>query len=204
MISRADDVFQASTPRLQPIPRMQPAPSDSAPPPRSTPRRWWLLVYVAAVLLVAVSAPALHAEVNRQLDASGARAQVGDPGMADLAVNIGIFLAVLVYMLVLALYLSLASMLDRHIFRPRLRINGRGPFGLFFIVAAACTLPVHVVTAAFSITAPKEHPLFYAWVLLVGAAAPFLLRAHWANLERSKKATLFGASLVLATASYVA
>jgi hypothetical protein len=179
--------------------------SEQAPGPvDATPRRWWVLVYLLTVAMVAATTPTLRSEVHQQLARGDALEQVHDPGLADLAINIGMLLAVLLFMLVLALYLSLASVMDRSLFRPRLHAKGHGPFGLFFIVAACCTVPVHAVSAAFSIAAPKDTPLFYIYVLAVGIAAPFLFRRYWVDLERSRKAVLFLSTLMLATASYVA
>lgn len=163
-----------------------------------------MLLYVLSIALVAASAPTLRSEVQQRLADSAARDKVTDPGLADLAVNIGVLVAVLVFMLVLALYLSLAATMDRHIFRPRLRVNGHSPFGLFFVVAACCTVPVHAVSTTLAIAAPKDTPLFFAYVIAVGLAAPWLFRRHWIDIPRSKKAIVFSSSVLLAAAAYVA
>jgi hypothetical protein len=46
--------------------------------------------------------------------------------------------------------------------------------------------------------------LFFAYVLAVGLAAPWLFRRHWIDIPRSKKAIVFSSSVLLAAASYVA
>jgi hypothetical protein len=198
------EAHDAGIPRIERVASRKSTSEDGSRPVDATPRRWWVLVYLVTVAAVVVTAPTLRSEVDRQLAGSDAVGQVHDPALADLAINIGMLLAVLLFMLVLALYLSLASVMDRSLFRPRLRPNGRGPIGLFFIVAACCTVPVHAVSAAFSIAGPKDTPLFYVYVMAVGIAAPFLFRRYWVDLERSRKAALFGSALMLAAASYVA
>ncbi|MFE0039623.1 hypothetical protein [Streptomyces sp. NPDC059015] len=177
-----------------PVTALEPAELKSGPAgePRKvrkagpTSRVFWLIAYGLTIAAVLLRLPTLHETVRQQLRDSDMAGKVEDKSMEALAVNIGLLLAVFLSMLLLAVFYSLAAVVERNVLTMR-RKTGRGlGFGLGFVIALLCTFPVHLVCSALGISSPKTTGWYYLYVLLVALIAPLLFRKHWSGLDRRK------------------
>jgi hypothetical protein len=191
-----------------------PLPSTTAPstavasvapgkPAATTTRALWLAAFVLTGLAVVVRVLSLRGSVTARLHETGMLNEVHDRRLEAIAINTGIWLAVLISLLTLALYYSVAALMERRLFPASRVVNGRLRFGLFFLVAFLMTVPVQAFSAALGVTSPKTTVYFYAYVLVVGVAAPFVFRDRWRNLTGGGIARPFICSLVLAGLSVV-
>jgi hypothetical protein len=151
-----------------------------------TSRVLWLVAYALTIGAVLLRLPTLHDTVRRQLRDSEMAGKVEDRSMEALAVNVGLLLAVFLSMLLLAVFYSLAAVVERNVLTMR-REAGRGlGFGLGFVIAVLCTLPVHLVCSVFAVSSPKTAGWYYWYVLLVAVTAPLLFRPHWSGRGRRR------------------
>ncbi|MGW8954719.1 hypothetical protein [Streptomyces sp. NPDC055709] len=139
------------------------------------------MLTTAAVLL---RLPALHETVRQQLRESDMADKVEDKSMEALAVNIGLLLALFLSMLLLAVFYSLAAAVERNVLTTRRQAGPERSFGLGFVIALLCTLPVHLVSAAFGVSSPKTTGWYYLYILLVAVTAPTFFRTHGTRFGR--------------------
>jgi hypothetical protein len=157
----------------------------------TTSRLAWSGVLAAGLVALLGRLPVLRSHV-RELLASNASvtADLTDAHLRNLAVNVGLALAVVVSILLLFLYQSLARALERHVFSPSWSV-GSAKLGLFFVISTLCTIPGSVFCAVRGSISLRDNALFYAYVLGVSVASPLLYRRHWCDLSHTKVATLY-------------
>ncbi|MDG4832688.1 hypothetical protein O7627_25755 [Solwaraspora sp. WMMD1047] len=182
-------------------PPVEGAPRKRNRTPMVTSRRVWAVVYLITAVALLLRSTGLPAYVRAELDRRDASRELTDQNLENLAVNSGIFLGILLSLFVLALYYSLASALERHIFRPAITVAGRTQIGLFFLVAALCTLPVQVVSLVFGISSPRNHAFYQGYVIVAAVVATLLFRRHWIGRPKGKITFLFVCTLTLAILS---
>ncbi|UUN27774.1 hypothetical protein [Streptomyces sp. FIT100] len=166
--------------------------------PGPTSRAFWLIAYGLTISAILLRLPTLYETVRRQLQNSDMADKVPDKSMEALAVNVGLLLAVFLSMLLLAVFYSLAAVVERHVLTMRRRVGRERGFGLGFVVALLCTFPVHLVSSALDVSSPKTTGWYYLYVLLVAAIAPVLFRTHWAGLGQRKIITTYAFAVGLA------
>lgn len=172
--------------------------------PLLTSRGLWLVAYGLTAVLLVVRAVSLRAHVGQELRRSDLLDQVKDERLRALAINTGFWLAILISLLIMWIYYSLASVMERNLFRAVRSVNDRLHFGLFFLVALMTSLPVQAFSAALQVTAPKQNVFFYLYVAIVGLTCPLLFRGTWQRLPRSKVFLIFLFSVILAGLSIAA
>ncbi|MEU6708129.1 hypothetical protein [Streptomyces wuyuanensis] len=155
--------------------------------PGPTSRVFWLIAYALTTAAILLRLPALHETVRLQLRDSDMADKVKDKSMEALAVNIGLLLAVFLSMLLLALFYSLTAAVERNVLTARRHAGPKRGFGLGFVIALMCTLPVHLVSAAFGVSSPKTTGWYYLYVLLVAVTAPILFRTHGTRLGDGRR-----------------
>ncbi|MFI6810235.1 hypothetical protein ACIBO6_35395 [Streptomyces luteogriseus] len=163
-----------------------------------TSRVFWLVAYGLTIAAVLLRLPTLHETVRRQLRDSDMAGKVEDKSMEALAVNIGLLLAVFLSMLLLAVFYSLAAVVERNVLTMRRHARGDLGFGLGFVIALLCTFPVHLVCSVLGISSPKTAGWTYLYVLLVALFAPLLFRKQWIGLDRRKIITTYAFAVGLA------
>jgi len=164
--------------------------------------RWlWIVTYVATAALLVLRSVELPAYVRSELQGYEGSGELTDERLENLAVNTGIFLGVILSMFILALYYSLASALERNIFRPALVVAKNVRIGLFFMVAALCTLPVQAASAVLDSSSPRDNLLYQAYILVVACTSILLFRRHWQRRSKGKITLLFLCTLTLAILS---
>lgn len=168
--------------------------------PQPTSRALWVAAYVTAATLVVARSTSLRQAVLEEFRHSEAASMVSDQNLESLAVNVGIYLGILLSLGVVLLYFALAATAERHIFTRSL-IIGRWRIGLFFTVAMLCTVPVHAVAWVAGLSAPRDHPLFHAYVVVVVVGSLLLFRRRWADVGRSRLLLLVGMTLAVAILS---
>lgn len=166
--------------RTTPRPGGAPEPQRAAEQPgvrtaraAPTPRLLWLVLYGLLALLALGRAPAAYADLTGRVPAD-ISAEIGDPHMQALALKVGTVLAVLVYLFAMAVYLSLAALLERRMFRVGVPLGRGRTVGLFFLVAALCTLPVQAFGLASGDASPPKGLLHLLWFFLVAGLTPLL------------------------------
>ncbi|MFH8404051.1 hypothetical protein ACH4FX_04625 [Streptomyces sp. NPDC018019] len=163
-----------------------------------TNRGLWLIAYGLTVAAVLSRLPALHETVRARLLESDLAGKVEDKGMEALAVNIGLLLAVFLTMLLLALFYSLAAVVERNVLTMRRQTGRDRGFGLGYVIALLCTFPVHLASSVLGISSPKTTIWYYLYVLTVAVIAPLLFRTHWSGLGRRKTMTVYAFAAGLA------
>ncbi|MGI5195684.1 hypothetical protein ACQEVY_18890 [Streptomyces sp. CA-288835] len=166
--------------------------------PGPTSRVFWLIAYGLTIAAVLLRLPTLHETVRQQLRDSDMAGKVEDKSMEALAVNIGLLLAVFLSMMLLAVFYSLAAVVERNVLTMRRQAGRDLGFGLGFVIALLCTFPVHLVCSALAISSPKTTGWYYLYVLLVALSAPILFRKDWVGLDRRKIITTYAFTVGLA------
>ncbi|MFC5803113.1 hypothetical protein [Streptomyces formicae] len=166
--------------------------------PGPTSRVFWLIAYGLTIAAILLRLPTLHETVRRQLQDSDMAGKVEDRSMEALAVNIGLLLAVFLSMLLLAVFYSLAAVVERNVLTMRRQAGRERGFGLGFVIALLCTFPVHLVSSVLGVSSPKTTGWYYLYVLLVAVIAPIFFRAHWIGLDRRKIITTYAFAVGLA------
>jgi hypothetical protein len=192
----------AAAPPVEPA-ALPPGKPARAKPALVTTRSVWLTAYALTAVAIVLRVLTLRHYVAGEIARQNVLADVHDPRLEKLAVNTGYLLAVLIALLLVWLLYSLASVMERNIFRAAHQI-GRVQIGLYFVVAFLTTLPVHAVCAAFGIVSPKNSALYFLYVAVVGLASPLLFRRGWAGRSRGRVIGVFAFSVALAALSVAA
>jgi len=168
-----------------------------------TTRSVWLTAYALTAAAIVLRVLTLRHYVASEIARQNVLHDLHDPRLEKLAVNTGYLLAVLISLLILWLFYSLASVMERNIFRTAHQV-GPVRIGLFFVVAFLTTLPVHAVCAAFGVISPKNSVIYFVYVAAVGLATPLLYRQGWAGRSRGRVLGVFLFSFALAALSVAA
>lgn len=168
--------------------------ADRRPP--ATSRVLWLLLYALVISLMALRTPLLYDYLTEHRPAG--MDAINDAELEALALKSGVFFAVVLTALVVALFFSVAAILEKNVFTARLTVRGNLSFGLFYLISAMCWVPANAISVAFDIVDPRKSLPYYAYVLAVGLAAPWLFRRTWWGLPRRKIVILFVVSLIMA------
>ena len=126
----------------------QPTPVQAVPPvPPATTRVLWPAALVLLVATLAGRLPVLRAYVvDRLADSPRVTEDLTDAHLQDLAVNVGMTLAVIASALLYVLYQSLGRVLEQHVFTAAMPV-ARARIGLFFLIASLSTLPPAMASA---------------------------------------------------------
>ncbi len=164
----------------------------------ATSRVLWAAGLVLLVATLAGRLPVLRAYVlGRLADSPQVTGALTDPHLRDLAVNVGLTLAVTVATLLYVLYQSLGRVLEKHVFTAMIPV-ARVRVGLFFLIASLSTLPPAMASALVGQVSLRGHWWFYAWVIGVGFAVPWLFRPHLRHVKVGRKAILFAVAVIFA------
>ncbi|MFF9634882.1 hypothetical protein ACF1D2_09915 [Streptomyces bacillaris] len=166
--------------------------------PGPTSRVFWLVAYGLTTAAILLRLPALQEAVRTRLMDSDMAGKVEDKSMEALAVNLGLLLAVFLSMLLLAVFYSLAAVVERNVLTMRCRVGRDRSFGLGFVIALLCTFPVHLVSSALGISSPKTTGWYYLYVLLVAVIAPALFGTYRAGSDRRRTVTIHAFAVGLA------
>lgn len=166
-----------------------------------TSRRVWVATLAVTALLLAARSGSIYSYVQSELQRNGISAEIHDKNLEQLAVNIGFTLALLISLAVLLVFYSIASLMERKIFRVSRPIGGGARVGPFYPIVLATTVPVHFGALALGMTAPKDHLTYYVYVVVICLLCPLTFRRHWKSLPTSKIVAYFGCCLGLGVLS---
>jgi hypothetical protein len=170
--------------------------------PPATSRALWVVTYLLVALLIGLRIPQTYEYLADRVPPDMAEA-LNDPEMERLALRVGVYLGVVLTALVVAVYFSVAAVLERKVFTVGRTIRGRLSFGLFYLVTTLCMVPVHVVSLVFGIPDPRQSVLYYVYVVAVGIGAPWVYYRTWRRLGAQKIFILFTTSVILATLTII-
>jgi hypothetical protein len=170
-------------------------------PEPMTSRRVWVTTLVITALLLGARSGAIYGYVQSEIQRNGIAAEVNDKNLEQLAVNIGFTLALLISLAVLLVFYSIAALMERNIFGVSMPIMRGVRVGPFYPIVLGSTVPVHLGALVLGLTAPKDQPLYYVYVLTISVLCPLLFRRYWKTLPTSKKVAYFGCCLGLAVLS---
>ena len=168
-----------------------------------TSRRVWVTTLAITALLLGARSGAIYGYVQSEIQRDFIAAEVNDKNLEQLAVNIGFRPALLISLAVLLVFYSIAALMERNIFGVSMPIQMRGvSVGPFYPIVLASTVPVHLGALVLGLTAPKDQPLYYVYVLTISVLCLLLFRRYWKTLPTSKIVAYFGCCLGLAVLSY--
>ncbi|WP_199034400.1 hypothetical protein [Glycomyces salinus] len=178
-------------------PRPDDLPEPDAKPAPATSRFLWFGAYALVVLLTALRAPQAYAHVSDRVPSELSEG-IDDADMQSLALRSAVLIGVIVTAFTVAVYFVLAAMLEKKVFTARKTLRGRASFGLFFLIMVLCFVPTQAAGLAFDVV-PRESLYYYAYILAVAIAAPWVFRGVWKGLPARKIAILFTASIAMAS-----
>lgn len=140
-----------------------------------------MILWGCVLLTVALTAARLSAQLFERIEAD-ARVQdlasgLEDPALADLAVRMGVLLAVMMSVVFQIIYLFLCATVDEKILQStmtttRNRTNRKGRrvgIGPAFLTGVAATVPVQVTALVLGLSSPKDELLLYIWLAILVA-----------------------------------
>lgn len=154
-------------------------PSDTLRPVRVTDRR---ILWAAVLATVAVTIGRLSGQLLERITADAhvrdLAAGLEDPALAELAVRLGVTLAVVISAVFQIIYLFLCATVDEKLLRGLIASTGRREdrkgrrpgIGPAVLVGIAATLPVQLAALGFGLGSPKDSPIAIAWVVVVVTA----------------------------------
>lgn len=169
---------------------------------RATSRTFLLTVYCLLLLLIALRVPQNYRQLQQNVPADLAAA-IHDEAMEALALKVGVFLALVVTALAMAVFFALATVLEKRLFTGGLRLGRTVSVGLYVLVVTLCVVPVQAAGALFDVVDPRRSLLVYTYVGCVGLATPLLFRRAWRSLPGQTIAVLFGTSVGLAALTVI-
>jgi hypothetical protein len=158
---------------------------------------WWASVALLMLTVVARLAPLRSYVANKLAESPQVTRQLTDDHLRSLAINVGIGLALIISVILFILYQSLGRALESQMFAVSHRV-GRIRFGMFFTVEVLAVLPPALVSALTAQISLRGHWWYYAWMLAVGLAIPWMYREHWARTTTGRKAILLVSAVILA------
>ena len=150
---------------------------------------WWVLCSLLGVLVV-LRVPDVYADLQASLPQELSES-IGDPDMQATALKIGTGLALAGYVGAMAIYCSLAALLEKRLFGLSLPVGRRHRAGLFFLTATLCTVPVQVYGILTSQARIDRGWSYAAYFVVVALVTPLLFRRSLRRLAASRVAVLF-------------
>ncbi|WP_327325184.1 hypothetical protein OG735_23800 [Streptomyces sp. NBC_01210] len=170
---------------------------ESAKAAAPTSKSLWLSLYFVALALVLCRLPTAFAYAETLITPKQ-RAEIGDPALEDLAVNVAVGGGVLLTVFVYACYVFVARALERRVFTAS-RSLGRGVrTGAFFPVLALCLVPPQLAALAFEVVDPTQGIVYYLYIAAVVLLVPVFFRGQWRHLPPGKIIALYCCSIGLA------
>ncbi|KNY04838.1 hypothetical protein [Microbacterium sp. GCS4] len=146
--------------------------------PRRTDRLiLWAAVLATVVVMVVRLSGQLLERITADDQVRDLAAGLDDPALAELAVRMGVMLAVVISAVFQIIYLFLCATVDEKLLAGvmvptgrRADRKGRRPaLGPAVMVGIAATLPVQLTALAFGLTAPKDSPFLVVWLVVLVA-----------------------------------
>lgn len=177
--------------------------------PFATDRRilWAGVLVTIFVMAVRLSAQLMHQiEANPQVQELAS--SLDDPALADLAVRMGVTLAVVFSTVFQIVYLFLCATVDEKLLQsvmiPSRRIDRKGrPAGLgaAVLIGIAATVPVQLVALVFGVVSPKESPFAYIWLAILVASTIAWVQTRPTIRALGARARIVAAMLLVITAT---
>ncbi len=158
---------------------------DAAAPATHRAVRW--LVYAAVMGMLLLRLPQTRAMLEARVPVEAPEEL--EPELLQLAVSVALVLGIIAFAIVLAIYLGLARLLEKHLFRGTLRLGRTMHIGLFTAIIVATLVPLQVwsfVSGAMPASAAKALP-----VVLLCLAVLVLYRQSLEQVGR-RRAVLVG------------
>lgn len=164
----------------------------------TTSRVLWIAAYVAVMVVVSFRLPGISDNLTRQVPAD-VRSELGDDRLLGLSMMVGTVLFFVAYAIIMGLFLSLASLLDRRLVPGKVDLGRRLKIGLFYVVAVLATLPVQLVGLLFSSQQPRDIPGYWLYFPLMSFSVLLLFRRQWRGLTVSRQVLIAVATIALAS-----
>ncbi|MCJ1685527.1 hypothetical protein [Rathayibacter sp. VKM Ac-2927] len=169
---------------------------------------WTAMLFTVAVTVVRLSGQLLE-RITTNDRVRDLAAELNDRALAELAVRMGVVLAVVISAVFQLVYLSLCAMVDEKVLvavmtptRRRVDRSGRRPaVGPAMIVGIAATLPVQLAALALGLASPKDSPLLAVWLVLVVGGVFGFVCSRPAFRARGSRARVLLASLLVVVAA---
>ena len=170
-------------------------------PSRSTSAVFWTAAALATAVFLWVRMQQLRPLLLARVHEAPELAHVTDQGVLDLSVGIGSFLGLVLSMVLTVVYFSLASVLESRVLPGVRTALGRLSIGVLGVSSIVTLVGLHAIAAFGQLVSIKDQWYSFAFVALVGLAAPFLFRARWRARSAAARLWTFGLSIALAAGS---
>lgn len=162
---------------------------------QKTPKSFWVLLYFVTLGLASARLPLVLESVAAQIPVQ-TKAELAEELVASSIAGAGVVFA-LAQAIVLVLYLLLAAFLDRRIIPTKPLLRGRWRVGMYFVIAALTTAPVHLASIAAQLPDLHVVPGYYAYFPLVAVAALVAYRRYWWEFAARKKVLVVATAVAL-------
>lgn len=164
----------------------------------STSRGLWIAGYILLMALVALRLPLTRKYLNANVPAD-VRAEIGDDRLLSLSMTVGTVLFFLVYAVIIALYFSLATFLDKRVIPGKSVIAGRFKIGSFFVIAILATIPVNLFSVVFGVIQPRDVPGYWAYFPSMAVLVLAIFYRHWREFSTGRKILVVLSAICLST-----
>lgn len=183
------------------IPVYPSAKPPEAAPPRSatTSRVLWIAAYVVVMVLVAIRLPAINQNLTRQVPQE-VRSELGDDRLLGLSMMVGTVLFFVAYAVIMYLFLSVTSVLDKRLVPGKAELGSRWQVGLYYVIAVLATVPVQLAGLLFSSFQPRDLPGYWIYFPVMALGVLALFRRHWKKYAAIRQVFIAVAAIALAAA----
>lgn|GEM_PF-1983219 len=192
------------------------APTRQAGPPatdahaRVTDRRilWAAVLATIAVTIVRLSGQLLE-RITADAQVRDLAAGLEDPALAELAVRLGVTLAVVISAVFQIIYLFLCATVDEKLLTGVMTPTGRREdrkgrlpgIGPAVLVGIASTLPVQLAALVFGLSSPKDSPFAVIWLVVLVAVVSTWACTRPALRERGRRARILLVMILIVVAA---
>lgn len=141
-----------------------------------TPRWVWFSIWLVWAVSIALRSPVLYRDVKDRLAGTSMPAELNDPHLQSLAVNIGFAAALLLATFFCIAYLAIGASLDKRLFAPRGTLPRSSRVGVMAQIAFLAMVPVQVFLAVVNSPAARNQPLLPVYLLAVAALVALAYR----------------------------
>lgn len=111
---------------------------------------------------------------------------------------VGTVLFFVAYSVIMCLFLSLASVLDKRLVPGKAGLGHRWQVGVFFVIAVLSTIPVQLTGLLISTLQPRDLPGYWFYFPLMALGVLMLFRRHWRSFRATRQVLVVGAGIGLA------
>ncbi|MBT8161608.1 MULTISPECIES: hypothetical protein [Arthrobacter] len=158
----------------------------------------WIAAYLIMMALVALRLPLTRQHLSTRVP-EDVKSELGDDRLLQLSMTVGTVVFFLVYAVIIALYFSLASVLDKRIIPAKCLVAGRFNVGAFFVIAVLSTIPVNLFSVVFGVVQPRDVPGYWVYFPSMAILVLAFFFRHWRHFPPGRKVLVVLTAIGLAS-----